>query len=183
MGVARDKTLSDLITAVGGVDTSGLLTDATGVEIKNAILAIVNALSNNNSLVGLTDVNISSPTDGQVLVYDANTQKWINSTGGGSGGILTRLCYSQNGYQANTAIILSETIDNFDLLQFNCIFSTTACLLGSILPVDVFKKCTSGYYIGYFPGIYADIKYISNTSLETLRTNQAYLQSIYGIKL
>lgn len=32
-----------------------------------------------NSLTGLTDVNITSPTDGQVLKYDFNTQKWINA--------------------------------------------------------------------------------------------------------
>lgn len=183
MGVARDKTLSDLISAVGGVDTSNLLTDATGVQIKDAILAIASAITTNNTLVGLTDVDITSPTDGQVLVYDANSQKWINSTGGGAGGTITRLCYSQNGYQANTTINLSEDIDNFDLLQVNCIYNSITCLLGSILPVEVFKNCTDRYYIGYFPSIYADIKYVSNTSIETLRTNQAYLQSIYGIKL
>lgn len=31
-----------------------------------------------SSLVGLTDVDISSPSDGQVLVYDANSSKWKN---------------------------------------------------------------------------------------------------------
>ena len=31
-----------------------------------------------NSLAGLTDVNITSPQDGDVLTYDSVTQKWIN---------------------------------------------------------------------------------------------------------
>ena len=31
-----------------------------------------------SSLVGLTDVDISAPSDGQVLVYDANSSKWKN---------------------------------------------------------------------------------------------------------
>lgn len=31
-----------------------------------------------NTLAGQTDVNISTPSDGQSLVYDATTKKWIN---------------------------------------------------------------------------------------------------------
>ena len=33
----------------------------------------------------ITDFNISNPTDGQTLVYDATSEKWINSEGGGGG--------------------------------------------------------------------------------------------------
>ena len=36
-----------------------------------------------SALNDLTDVTITSPTDGQVLTYDANSQKWINAAGGG----------------------------------------------------------------------------------------------------
>lgn len=36
-----------------------------------------------STLAGLDDVNISSPTDGQTLVYDNATQKWVNGAGGG----------------------------------------------------------------------------------------------------
>lgn len=36
-----------------------------------------------STLAGLNDVNISSPTDGQALVYDNATQKWVNGAGGG----------------------------------------------------------------------------------------------------
>ena len=31
-----------------------------------------------SSLVGLTDVDITAPSDGQVLVYDSNSSKWKN---------------------------------------------------------------------------------------------------------
>lgn len=37
------------------------------------------------TLSGLTDVDISSPTDGQTLVYNATTGKWENGAGGGGG--------------------------------------------------------------------------------------------------
>lgn len=36
-----------------------------------------------STLAGLTDVNISNPTDGQTLVYDAASSKWVNGSGGG----------------------------------------------------------------------------------------------------
>ena len=39
-----------------------------------------------STLAGLTDVDISSPTNGQALVYDANEAKWKNGAGGGGGG-------------------------------------------------------------------------------------------------
>ena len=36
-------------------------------------------------LEDLGDVNITSPTNGQVLAYDSTSQKWINAAGGGGG--------------------------------------------------------------------------------------------------
>lgn len=36
-----------------------------------------------STLAGLNDVNISTPTDGQALVYDDTTHKWVNGAGGG----------------------------------------------------------------------------------------------------
>lgn len=35
------------------------------------------------TLSGLTDVDISNPTDGQTLVYNATSGKWENGAGGG----------------------------------------------------------------------------------------------------
>lgn len=33
-----------------------------------------------NTLDGLSDVNLTTPTDGQVLAYDANADEWVNSS-------------------------------------------------------------------------------------------------------
>ena len=38
-----------------------------------------------STLSGLTDVDISNPTNGQTLVYNAETGKWENGAGGGGG--------------------------------------------------------------------------------------------------
>lgn len=45
-----------------------------------------------STLAGLTDVNISSPTDGQALVYDDVNDEWVNGTV--SGGDITDLDFS-----------------------------------------------------------------------------------------
>lgn len=44
-----------------------------------------------STLEGLTDVNISNPTDGQALVYDNASGKWVNGSGGGGGDMFVTL--------------------------------------------------------------------------------------------
>jgi len=39
-----------------------------------------------SSLAGLSDVNLTTPTDGQVLTYDGNSSEWVNANAGGGGG-------------------------------------------------------------------------------------------------
>lgn len=41
-----------------------------------------------STLSGLTDVDISNPSNGQTLVYDAASQKWVNGTPSGGATIL-----------------------------------------------------------------------------------------------
>lgn len=38
-----------------------------------------------SSLAGLSDVNLTTPSDGQVLAYDGNTGEWINANASGGG--------------------------------------------------------------------------------------------------
>lgn len=42
--------------------------------------------STGGTLSGLTDTNISSPADTEVLTYDSATSKWVNAAAGGGGG-------------------------------------------------------------------------------------------------
>lgn len=43
-----------------------------------------------STLSGLTDVDISNPSDGQTLVYNATSGKWENGAGGGGGSLVVR---------------------------------------------------------------------------------------------
>ena len=49
------------------------------------IKTIANKLIQATSLAHLSDVNIASPQDNQVLTYDAENQKWINADNSGGG--------------------------------------------------------------------------------------------------
>lgn len=59
-----------------------------------------------SSLAGLTDVSLSSPTNGQVLSYNSVSQKWENANGGGGSGDT----YNVYGAFIDTAnVIVSRT--------------------------------------------------------------------------
>lgn len=59
-----------------------------------------------STLSGLTDVDISNPADGQTLVYDATSSKWVNGSGGGGSGVLRVVETFDDQTQTST---LSET--------------------------------------------------------------------------
>ena len=46
----------------------------------------------------LDDVDISGVTDGEVLTYDAATEKWVNSVGGGSGSVINNIFDDGEGH-------------------------------------------------------------------------------------
>lgn len=59
----------------------------TRVTHKASIAKLKEAIGGESYLSDLGDVYISSPEDGQVLKYDSDSGKWVNSSGGGGGQI------------------------------------------------------------------------------------------------
>lgn len=57
------------------------------------------------TLTGLSDVTISSPTNGQVLKYDATHQVWVNGTGEGGSSVTV---LSQTLTSGNTSVTFSN---------------------------------------------------------------------------
>ena len=55
----------------------------------------VNVPSGSSTLSGLTDVDISNPTDGQTLVYNATSGKWENGAGGGGGALIVHWSHDE----------------------------------------------------------------------------------------
>lgn len=68
---------------------SPMLLDSTGQAMLTKLQGIIEAINNSgggggsSTLAGLNDVAIASPSNGQVLSFDSNTNKWKNVTGGG----------------------------------------------------------------------------------------------------
>lgn len=59
-----------------------------------------------STLAGLTDVNITSPSNNQVLKYNSTSQKWENGAGGGSSG--DHITLTQAEYDA---LVEAGTVD------------------------------------------------------------------------
>lgn len=58
----------------------------------------------NPSLAGLTDTTITSPTDGQILVYNGTSGKWENTSGSEIPLQIVTFYYSNNNYTCDTSI-------------------------------------------------------------------------------
>ena len=73
------------------------LTETTDKTLVGAINEIAQGGGGGGSstLAGLTDVDLTSPTDGQALIYDGNTSKWVNGTGGGGNADFVELTQAQ----------------------------------------------------------------------------------------
>jgi len=103
--------------AGGGGTGSGIqgATGATGATGPQGIQGPAGGGGGGGSttLVGLTDVTITSPANGQVLKYNATTGKWINGTdltGGGGGGSLSPwIRITSNHSASNGDRIIADT--------------------------------------------------------------------------
>ena len=70
-----------------------------------------------STLAGLTDVDLSNPSDGQTLVYDAASSKWVNGSGSGGGLIVLE------GTLENNNITLTQTAQELaELMETNIVF-------------------------------------------------------------
>lgn len=70
--------------------------------------------TNPDALANMTDVNISSPTTGEVLKYNSTTQKWENSAGGGGGGTSADDVSYDNTSSGMTATNVQDAIDELN---------------------------------------------------------------------
>ena len=85
LGLATDSAMAGASAGVAGV--KGLV-PAPAAGDQDKVLhgdGTWQADKDTDTLTGLTDTDISTPTDGQVLEYDSASSKWVNGNGGGGG--------------------------------------------------------------------------------------------------
>lgn len=117
-----------------------------------------------SALADLTDVNLSSPTNGQALVYNATSGKWENQTiGGGGSGTLTSIgLVMPTGFSVSPATLTADG-------SFTVSFAT-----GYALPTtsDVNKGVTA-----YGWGDHALAGYSTPSSVATQMQNYSYISN------
>lgn len=64
-----------------------------------------------SSLSGLSDVNLTTPTDGQVLTYDGNNSEWVNANPSGGGDSVSWTQLQASGTQIAQIDINGVTTD------------------------------------------------------------------------
>ena len=79
-----------------------------------------------SDLADLTDVSISSPTNGQVLKYNSTTSKWENADDSGGGSYSTTTLFTGSSSTTSGELTLSDSIRNYDMLMFVLGWDTTA---------------------------------------------------------
>lgn len=73
-------------TALADTDLFPIVQGVEGNRTTRAVEAsLIKAASGASALTELSDVTISSPTDGQVIKYDSSSDKWINADDEGGG--------------------------------------------------------------------------------------------------
>ena len=128
-----------------------------------------------SALADLTDVALSSPTNGQALVYNATSGKWENQTigGGGGGGTLTSIgLVMPTGFSVSPATLTADG-------SFTVSFATG---YGLPLTADVNKGVTAYGWgnhadAGYLLSSTAAITYATPSSVATQMQNYAYISS------
>ena len=104
--ILNKPNLATVATTGAYSDLSGTPTLAT-VATSGSYSDLSNKPTIPDGLADLTDdVNISSPTNGQVLKYDSTSSKWVNGTGGG--GSVDHITLTQAEYDA---LVIAGTVD------------------------------------------------------------------------
>lgn len=139
-----------------------------------------------STLSGLSDVTITSPTDGQGLVYDATNQVWVNGDVGGGSCLVKLAEYSGagHGFSEGDTITLSDNMINYDVLMFASNYSddVSGWINGLVTVSDFKTKYTGRFYAQYQKDGYTDVKYLTDTTISVLRASGAFVNAVYGIK-
>lgn len=99
-------------SVIENIDTQGPNGEVSQMDIDNQTYTFYTG-SGIDELVDLDDVNISSPSAGQVLKYDGTSQKWVNGSAGGGGG--SSLVVTLTGAYQGVTIDLATMAPNSDI--------------------------------------------------------------------
>lgn len=106
-----------------------------------------------STLAGLTDVDISNPSDGQTLVYNASAGKWENGSGGGGGGGFTLL---PGTYDGNTnTITLNKTCEELFVLTQASVVAIQFEPVAGMTVIEFIAQASNDYNFAMLSGLVA----------------------------
>ena len=119
-----------------------------------------------NSLAGLSDTDINSPTDGQVLTYDGTSSKWVNDDPQAGGGSTVNITTTETTLKGKSVTItqgttvLTSTFDNSGVAVF-----TGVTLTGNVAvsASDGTQSTTKVFNIPYFGNYTFTVTFFSAT--------------------
>ena len=128
-----------------------------------------------STLSGLSDVTLTTPTNGQVLKYDGS--KWVNGTGGGSSGHTYSTTEQEIGTWVDGSTLYEKTIS----LQNVTLTANTSTLveITDYVPNIAYGISVEGFFtynnnnmtLPYYNGQYnVYIGFVSNTKVGIYRT-------------
>jgi hypothetical protein len=121
------------------------------LRLRRIVVELDNLTVGASDLNSLTDVTISSPTNGQVLTYNSTTSQWENQAGGGGGG---------SGYVPYTGATGDVNLGTHQLLAARGTFSNN----GSTDTLTVNHTSGSGYGVVITKGGNNEALYVNKTS-------------------
>lgn len=185
-GVFAWYYLTDMQTLTYRVDAGGAyISNITGIKLGEGGISDLDDLSN---------VDITTPSDGQVLQYDSANSKWINATPSGGGGYTKTLLYdagSNTSYAPyNQNVQLLDDIDNYDELLMLCcsagdggLSAYTVFFYADAKLAQTYKPIYTGWFKRTFTVDFSNRTYFRYSgSCEGESNRQPYIYKIYGIK-
>lgn len=140
-----------------------------------------------SALSDLTDVTLTSPTNGQALVYDATNQVWINGNVSGGGGSFAETPLFTGGTSGNRTFTLSSAFTNYDYIAiyyshndgqttYQDVKLYPSSLLYSLIGTSVnILGITNDAWYYYFT-------VTSTTQLDYAKSNAGWITDVIGIK-
>lgn len=130
-----------------------------------------------SSVSALTDVDLESLSDGQILKYNGTSQKWENANESGGGGS-SEVNYSTTEHKVGTWIDGSDVYEQTIVLRENGInnYTYSSSVFAQCLPVNIGWIAVVSFYSKRNVGGYVDCM---NISSETNMVPNPANQSIY----
>lgn len=134
------------------------------------------------SLATLSDVNIVTPVDGEILKYDSATQKWVNGTGGGGGGGSATIdtLYTNPSPSVPTTITLSKSMQGYDFICLSGYRNNMTAYRSDRL--YLVKGLTQGAIIADVDDAYYAWYTVTSDTVLTSAGANIIIDKVYGIK-